>query len=222
MTKIDLDVYSVGGFMPYQSSLFDSLTYITSPADAVEKLVRADPARSVVVFEGGADITPLMYGRANLYSSTQIHRDVFELFVWQIVKRLNLAYFGICRGHQFLAAMHGATLVQDISRQLGVSHGGSHNVTVIDLAYDELFSQAPFGPYRVNSLHHQSVELPLTGDLRLVATDSTGLVVEAVEYERGFSLQCHPEMVNWTEPVDWLMRRLRGDARGVSREDVRV
>jgi len=94
----------------------------------------------VVIFHGGADINPDLYGEApnkhtNWFSFDRDYREV-ELFR-ACVEHKKLM-FGICRGMQLMTALNGGKLIQHIS------HPGGHMVHTKD-----------GHSYHVNSLHHQ-------------------------------------------------------------------
>lgn len=96
----------------------------------------------LVVFCGGSDVSPEMYGdhKGPRCSYTDIDRDHFEKKIFNWAKGFGIPMAGICRGAQFLCAMSGGKIVQHID-----GHGGSrHDVMTCD---GETFN--------VNSLHHQ-------------------------------------------------------------------
>ena len=68
----------------------------------------------LIVFTGGADIHPSIYGEKNTHSHCNIGRDKREIFVYRMAKKWNIKMFGICRGHQFLNALTGGKLIQDL------------------------------------------------------------------------------------------------------------
>jgi gamma-glutamyl-gamma-aminobutyrate hydrolase PuuD len=135
-------------------------------------------------------------------------RDMREMFIYHIARQLGIPLFGFCRGHQFIAAMNGAELVQDILDDLMCYHaGGTHTVEVVNPDWDEFFKNSPFGPYTVSSTHHQCVHrdrLPVGSELLCVASDENA-IVEALLYPAfGLTMQCHPEFSDWTAPIEWV------------------
>lgn len=81
-----------------------------------------------VVFTGGADINPAIYG-AKRHETTYFSqtRDAYEIEMYNQAKRLNKAMLGICRGAQLLWALNGGILGQDVE-----GHVGSHEVIFKD------------------------------------------------------------------------------------------
>lgn len=83
---------------------------------------------SLVVFCGGEDVTPSLYGEPkNKRTYNNPKRDEFELEIFDKAKELKLPLAGICRGSQFLCVMAGGKLVQHIN-----GHGRSHHVKTDD------------------------------------------------------------------------------------------
>ena len=76
----------------------------------------------LVVFTGGQDVSPGYYGEKPHHTTcSSIRRDIREkiVFEWALEHKLPIA--GICRGAQFLCAMAGGKLVQNIT-----GHGRNH------------------------------------------------------------------------------------------------
>lgn len=97
----------------------------------------------VVVFPGGADIDPKLYGfeehPKTYYSKSADERD---LAAYNKMNKDQLAV-GICRGAQFLCAMNGGKLIQDVK---GHSIGKTHQIYT---------KQRPQIELHAISLHHQ-------------------------------------------------------------------
>lgn len=80
--------------------------------------IHADPntidAADAVVFTGGEDVTPFLYGE-NKHPRTQFNyrRDLTEINVYKRIKN-HIPKIGICRGAQFLNVMNGGRLWQDV------------------------------------------------------------------------------------------------------------
>lgn len=96
----------------------------------------------VVIFGGGADISPETYGEVKSRgTSSDPSREKKEKADFHRARELNKKLVGICRGHQFLVAMAGGKLIQDVS-----NHGSYHKMTTFDGSIIE-----------TNSIHHQMV-----------------------------------------------------------------
>lgn len=158
----------------------------------------------LIVFTGGEDICPSMYGEENIASyGCNSHRDHYEKLWFMYAKSYKIPMVGICRGMQLFTVMQGGSLLQHID-----GHGGkSHYIHTID------DTEVP-----VNSLHHQ-VCIPYSpkegkyvGELlawshagsNWEGSDHTekvfqdmGCVPEAIWYPeiKALGVQFHPEMM---------------------------
>lgn len=99
------------------------------------------------VLPGGGDINPAIYGKKP-HRSTHFHEATDKQHIqWYLdaIKK-GKPIFGICRGHQLVAALNGLPLIQD------TSHSGGHDIIAKNLEtniYDVSFW--------TNSCHHQMV-----------------------------------------------------------------
>lgn len=109
----------------------------------------------LIVFTGGADVTPFLYGE-KVHRATRISmkRDLEEIELFNDAP-WNIPRFGICRGFQFLATRASVGLYQDVTHHAGCNH------TVLNCETNKRF-MAP-------STHHQMV-YPMPGDPRMVVT----------------------------------------------------
>ena len=109
----------------------------------------------LVVFWGGEDVNPKMYGeKANkfVHSNTGNGRDQREAAIYRRAVANKQAILGICRGSQFVTVMNGGSLLQHVD-----GHTEDHSV------------QDMFGnDYMATSTHHQMM-YPLKTDHVLVA-----------------------------------------------------
>lgn len=175
---------------------------------------------SIVLFSGGTDICTNLYGQHTRERTGQpdIARDVWENFVADVCLAHDIPMFGICRGHQFLAVKHGATLIQDINTELEILVGGSHPIRVVDERVDQLWADSPFGPYTTNSLHHQAVDGLDLSTTEILAVDARNerIVEMALWYNAkgtisGGSVQGHPEHHSWLDPLLFVLDAFHAD-----------
>jgi gamma-glutamyl-gamma-aminobutyrate hydrolase PuuD len=147
-----------------------------------------------VVFTGGADVSPEMYGEPRYYLTyPNAARDKYEMKVFKEAKKHNLPMVGICRGAQFLSVMSGGKLCQHIK-----GHGGRHHD--IRTETGRLL--------RVNSFHHQMQMPPPDAKILAWAEPSLSDVYEIKkrpkkEYEcvlypsiNAVGMQYHPEVMS--------------------------
>lgn len=177
------------------------------PTDMPEEATRALYASvDGILFPGGGDVDPEFYG-AERHPATQtpdVSRDKLELDLVRWAVTDDLPLMGICRGNQVLNVALGGTLVQDIPSEveteikhdtLNRPEGRTIRVHTVAVQPDSRLAEILQGTeFKVNSLHHQSVEKPAPG-LNVLATSPDG-VIEAMEVPNkrfAFSVQWHPE-----------------------------
>jgi putative glutamine amidotransferase len=158
---------------------------------------------ALVVFTGGQDVSPSLYGQeASRDTFCVPRRDIYESITFHKAKSLNKPMIGICRGAQFLCVMAGGKLCQHLD-----GHHGSHDINTFDGKC-----------FEVTSTHHQMM-LP-TKDTKIIAWASRNhsswywsekneqiRPTPRKEYEvlawpliRAVGMQYHPEaMDSWTK-----------------------
>lgn len=168
----------------------------------------------VVVFTGGSDISPTLYGQKNVFSGgIDERRDSVEVAIYHDAVERGLVLFGICRGAQFLHAMNGGKLWQDVN-----NHSRTHSI--VDVAEDVTVDST--------SLHHQMLQVnadievvavaqeqvatrfrDATTDIRIPEDTDSELEIEAGAYPKtkSFFVQGHPE-IGSAEYRSWCMTRL--------------
>lgn len=165
---------------------------------------RQPEAFDLVMFTGGEDISPSLYGQTSpkRMCGYSVARDEEESQLYQIALKHGIKMTGICRGIQFLNVMNGGTMIHHVN-----GHAGSvHSMTVAN--GEELY---------VNSLHHQMciphkngiivgwatdrISNIYIGDEDKV-TDYEGKEVEALIYPESncAGVQYHPEMLRANSP----------------------
>lgn len=169
-----------GAFFSSFQSFFPELKVITdkSPKEKFD----------LIIFTGGEDISPDLYGQSNTHSSFNKERDNIERKVLELYYGSGTKFFGACRGHQLLNVLMGGRLAQDIYFELGTHHPGTHGFDYAD----------PILPTVVNSMHHQGV-IGLGNSIKILAT--YGGVIEATvsSNNKVFSVQWHPEFMGDTK-----------------------
>ena len=189
--RIGVSPYGMTGVNSWYSILGDYfnpdivvLDYDTTPDDL-----------DFVIFDGGSDVYPVMYGeQMNGSHKPHIKRDYIEHFLFHRYFQENTNYIGICRGIQFLNIMMNGTLHQDLYA-VEKGHGGNH---VVLTKHSILKGYVP-SSFEVNLLHHQAVKhigISLVPTLIEPQTD----VIEGIEShphsypnDKIRAVQCHPE-----------------------------
>ena len=155
---------------------------------------------SLVLFTGGADVGPELYGDTSPkhYCADSPERDVFESKIFHHARKFGIRMTGICRGSQFINVMSGGRMLHHIT-----GHGGDHTFGC-HLTEDVIV---------VTSTHHQMCIPGKGGHVvgwsaqrrsRLYlgwadeAEDYTGPEVEAILYPDTlcFGVQYHPEFMD--------------------------
>lgn len=169
----------------------------------------------LVMFTGGADVSPKLYGDESPDHLCQSNptRDRAEELIFKMAHEHNIKMTGICRGLQFLNVMSGGKLMHHINR-----HGGSNHTFECHASNNII---------EVNSLHHQMV-IPSEHSLIIgwshdklsnvyygesdAETDYVGPEVEAALYPETLScgVQYHPEMMGMeTEGHIWYFQLMK-------------
>jgi len=159
-----------------------------------------------LVLQGGADISPTIYGEEPLkpeWAGDRV-RDDYEIELFSEFVEAGKPVLGVCRGVQLINVALGGTLIQDLPSQVGpqVAHrdrsiyeGNIHEIRIEPgSGLARMFPDKPTG--RVNSLHHQAVR-KLGRDLVVEARSVADDVIEAIRWKgRGyvFGVQWHPEL----------------------------
>jgi len=152
-----------------------------------------------VVFTGGEDVSPFLYGgKESKLSYTSTKRDDIEKRIFEFCIKHDIRMIGICRGLQFLNVMAGGKMFQHVNMHAGSNH--------------QIFYPAIGKQQMVNSLHHQMVILPKSAivmgwsypSMSFIAYDENGLRTELPKYEieaavfpkyNAMGVQFHPEMM---------------------------
>lgn len=148
------------------------------------------PSFDLLIFTGGADISPVWYGREEITSTRgiDVRRDAQEIASLSLaLKYPHIKILGVCRGHQLVNAYLGGELIEDLSEVGPINHGMYHTLEITDTnsivaTYFDI----------VNSLHHQAVIKPGKGQR---ITSKVGDIIESTESDRILTVQFHPEFM---------------------------
>lgn len=167
-----------------------------------------------VLFSGGNDIDPLLFGEKTTGKTGPVmpERDQQELFMLRtLLEETKKPILGICRGIQLINVALGGTLIQHIPDEGLTAHTlpmyprqvPSHRVDIQEgtLLYDLVgTTKLP-----VNSFHHMAVK-DLAPRLKVTARSEDG-VIEAVELTENpdgrffLGVQWHPEMMAFANDI---------------------
>ena len=165
------------------------------------------------ILTGGVDVHPSYYdGTLNYENSPgefQLGRDQFEEKIYRYAQLHQVPLLAICRGLQLVNVLEGGKLIQDLGADGNKKHKKAtedkiHQIDIMNgsLMHEITGTTSGF----VNSAHHQSIDPNHLGDnLMVVAKDSHGTVIEAIEFKdktnKAFMLcvQYHPERMDKKE-----------------------
>jgi gamma-glutamyl-gamma-aminobutyrate hydrolase PuuD len=116
----------------------------------------------LVVFGGGSDVDPQLYGEVPHESTfCDPKRDNRDMQLYLYCVENGIPMFGVCRGAQFLHVMNGGKLFQDVD-----NHNGSHSMF-------DLISKKNIE--KVSSCHHQMVMPNVSNGMEIIATASKSM-----------------------------------------------
>ena len=215
-TTSDLEYYSDGtikdDYLQYDFSLTEEASQVVKTTENIvspESLDRVD----LVVFTGGEDLSPYLYGDSFL-SDDPIYnpdRDVSDYLTLRLAMDKGIPVFGICRGMQLMAVYGESSLIIDLPCYFEIeeekyrhrSVDGGYTFHSLSVAENSLLSGIDLD--NVASSHHQALDTASGGEYSTIATD--GLIVEAIEIPSSsfaFGIQFHPEYyVDYKESEEW-------------------
>ena len=155
------------------------------------------------LFTGGQDVAPEIYNakRTKECGESSSQRDNMESELFSLAYEQDKSIFGICRGIQFINAIMGGTLYQDlltehptdtIHHQPHPYDKPIHNVTLVKNS--PLHKLLDCDKLNVTSLHHQAVKV-LAPRLECMAVSDDGLCEAVYAPDKSFvwAVQWHPE-----------------------------
>lgn len=167
---------------------------------------------SGVLFTGGQDVSPALYGEDILYDNVGCcpDRDAMESIVLKLAMEQDKAILGICRGIQFINVSLGGKLYQDLPsqhpsevchRQTPPYDVPAHTVELVPGSPLEELLHTENLP--VNSYHHQAVR-ELAPGLEPMAVSPDGLVEAVCRPASRFlwAVQWHPEFAFKKDPAN--------------------
>ena len=188
-------------------SFFSWFTHLSDDLEVVRNNTHYD----LIIFTGGADINPAIYGQ-DAHPSTHFlqERDDSEMSVFNTIlidegsvrNIITDRVLGVCRGHQLLNAGFGGTLYQDLY-SIGKEHEGTHKIKWKD---DVGYDISPIKKFTcINSMHHQAIKLLADGAIELGYEPMTG-INECVDFNQTipcFGTQFHPEAFERTTSINF-------------------
>jgi len=148
-------------------------------------LDKIEEAKGLVIFTGGPDVDPEIYGEANVRSYIDKNRSLKEIEAYNHALENNIPMLGICYGSQFLTAMQqNGKVIQNVT-----NHAISGNHSITD-GVQEL---------EITSTHHQMMNPFHVPNHKLIAWSS---VNRSSEYTTGLGdikIPFEPEIVYYPD-----------------------
>ena len=142
----------------------------------------------LVIFPGGEDINPEIYGEKNIgHSYVNPSRDDYEQLILKTALEYERKIFAVCRGHQFVNANLGGKLMQEI-RGTDYEHTQNHPLEYHGKREENIIQR--YFKHSVNSTHHQGVIK--AGDGQEIFATYKG-IIESTYSKNIFTVQFHPE-----------------------------
>lgn len=181
--------------IPYILPIIQNEKLITKQLENVDGLI----------LSGGHDTNPLIYGEELHKTCGDIlpKRDLYDIKLFKIAKKLQIPILGICRGAQIINICEGGSLYQDLSlknnsyikhNQQHLSNVPSHTINIYKNT--KLYNIFEKEEIMVNSFHHQALK-KVAPNYKISAIAKDG-VIEAIEKEGDcfiVGVQFHPEML---------------------------
>ncbi len=150
-----------------------------------------------LLFPGGGDITPSLYGQPCLHSrNIDTELDLLQLHILRMALQQNIPILGICKGMQLINVALGGTLRQHLPT--AEQHTGTKDLYHNTYAKTGSFLEQLYGEsIRTNSRHHQAIDKPAPGLIPIQWCCSDNCI-EAVCHETLpiFAVQWHPERLD--------------------------
>lgn len=198
----ELKIYVVGG-ADYYASWINNHKLVDNIEDA-----------DIVLFTGGEDVDPSIYGKAkHPRTFSNIERDKEEMKIFKSIKPHQLA-LGICRGSQFLCAANGGLLIQDCDNH---AMYGTHEISngEISVSITSTHHQMQY-PYKLDRKDYEVLYWACPNRSNYYDGDGIngmGEEPEIVLYKVNgnpvsLAIQGHPEMMREDAPVINILNEL--------------
>lgn len=169
----------------------------------VDNIKEAD----LVLFTGGTDVDPVIYGHErNSKSYYSSRRDDQDIIIYEQARSLDKAILGICRGSQLLTALQpDGYLIQHVTKH---AIGNTHPIEFYDGDLLEITSthhqmMYPFDIANYELIAWSSPSRSTVYELSEGKTTTTRKEPEIVYYPEvnALAIQGHPEMMSIESPI---------------------
>jgi putative glutamine amidotransferase len=173
-----------------------------------------------LVFTGGSDLDPALYGQQLHPETTGVHaaRDRTELALIREALRSDMPVLGICRGMQLINVAFGGTLTQHLPDEVGHERHRPHPGSFDDSDHEVRLTEGSLAAlaagetvHNTKSHHHQGLEA-IAEPFEVTGHSMIDDVPEAIEapYRRFvLGVQWHPEADERSRVISALIERAR-------------
>lgn len=187
--KVGFGVFVAGGSAEYANWIPNA------------KIVKEMKDADLVLFTGGEDVDPSMYGaKMGKHTYSNLNRDQREKIIYDEALAKKIPMLGICRGSQFLCVMNKGKLVQHQENPAAIHEIETSNWGKISITSTHHQAAYPFNlPYYYYQILGWSKDLSKThldGDNNELVIDKE---CEIVYYNgtRCLGIQGHPEFLDY-------------------------
>lgn len=152
--------------------------------------IRSHPKADILVFTGGADIEPKLYGETPLKETHfSPARDKEDLASWEEFRHSGKLMVGICRGAQFLNVMNGGKLWQHVN-----NHRSGTHMMIDTLGGDTI---------EVTSTHHQMMIPSKDAEILGIAFESTEWENQKERWRIASTNNRHDQVPQYDTEIVW-------------------
>jgi len=178
----------------------------------IAKLEDLLPRLDGILFSGGIDIQPGLYGEQKHPATDMFdpQLDAFETALLNWALQEDIPILGVCRGMQLLNVVLGGTLYQDIADQYTTDlNHCQRDLPRTELTHRVIIEQGSqteqvlgTQQFSINSLHHQAIKMPGKG-VRISGRAEDGLaeLLEVPAHRFALGIQGHPEEIHSDVPA---------------------
>ena len=191
-----------------------------------ERMHAVLPVLDAVVFSGGGDLDPALYGGRNHHTVYMVdpERDRAELDLARRIFDLGVPTLAICRGAQLMNVCEGGTLIEHLPDEVGetVIHRAPPREPVPHPVLVERGSRLAgvlgSTDFSCLSWHHQAIRRVAPGfEVVARAPDGTIEGMERPSHPWLFAIQWHPELTAAEDPVQQRLFDALVEASGAAR-----
>lgn len=136
-----------------------------------ELIKKIEETTGLIIFTGGPDVPPTLYGEDNVRSAVNMNRTEREIRIYKEAVRQKIPVLGICYGSQLVTALQpNGKIIQNVTGH----NRGSHSI----------FSTEDYEEYEMTSTHHQMM-YPFNIENYEILAHTVGMLSKEYIYDKG-------------------------------------